>query len=416
MEPLKRVTRRHVIYVPGYDPHGLRRYYRLFRTELRKFTGVYNIQTTLSKAESSERRHETIWTVKAAGDGWNVESTYHFLRWEDLILADFARPAWWKIFHFLKVIASWLVDGTLMRVARASWRCCCFMLYTPITLVLIASIAALLGWATCWLATAMLPIPFLPTTIGVVVAAFAFIAIVRVAEPQLMLLYLAGSYLSAHDFVNRRRPDWEERLQLLATYLADTAAKNDADEIVIVGHSAGTFLAIDVLARALEQDPKLGQHGPRIALLTVGANVPIVGFQRNAQWFRDRLRLLNGESTIDWVDYQSRKDVMNFYPFDPIAGHGIPIADRRINLRVVRISFRDMISAEMYRQFRWRFFRIHFQYIMANDLPSHYDYFLVVCGPYGLRYRAENYFEMRDSAAAMARPHVALPPLRLKSR
>jgi hypothetical protein len=37
---------------------------------------------------------------------------------------------------------------------------------------------------------------------------------------------------------------------------------------------------------------------------------------------------------------------------------------------------------------RWNIFRMHFQFIMANDQPARYDYFSMVCGPMTLVDRA----------------------------
>ena len=37
------------------------------------------------------------------------------------------------------------------------------------------------------------------------------------------------------------------------------------------------------------------------------------------------------EPSIDWIDCQARKDVMNFYQFDPIASHGIDVGAARRN-------------------------------------------------------------------------------------
>jgi pimeloyl-ACP methyl ester carboxylesterase len=407
-EPEQRVQvkRRRVIYVPGYDPRGLPEYFRMFRTELQKFRSLYNVDSTLSKLDRSDR--QPIWTIHTAADGWKVETHYHFLRWEDIIQGDFARPAWWKILHLFRVMAIWLVDGTLLRITRASWRCTCFILYAPIAFLLSGAVSAFVGCATSRLTAAFLPNTLLVAAIGVVVAVLTFIAVVRAIESQLMCLYLADSFVSAHDFAHRQRPDWETRLQEFAVYLAETVARNDADEIVVVGHSFGSFLAIDVLARALEHDPQLGRHGPRVALLTVGPNHPLLGLNRAAGWFHDRLQRLVAEPSIDWVEYQTRKDVMNFYWFDPVVRYQLDRANFHINLRVVPISFRDIIS-EDWNRMRWRFFRIHFQTIMANERPSHYDYFLIVCGPFELRYRAEHYFEMRDAAFALARsPHWAV--------
>ena len=76
----------------------------------------------------------------------------------------------------------------------------------------------------------------------------------------------------------------------LLQHLGEVARSSDAQEIVLVGHSSGSFLGTEILARALERDPDLGRHGPRIVLLTLGGNYPIVGFHRAANFFRDHLR------------------------------------------------------------------------------------------------------------------------------
>jgi hypothetical protein len=86
-----------------------------------------------------------------------------------------------------------------------------------------------------------------------------------------------------------------------------------------------------------------------------------------------------GESALTWLDVQSRKDVMSFYPFDQAAGHGISVAAS--NLRTLSVRFRDVLKPENYKRFRWRFFRVHFQYLMANERRATYDYFMMICGP-----------------------------------
>ncbi len=149
------------------------------------------------------------------------------------------------------------------------------------------------------------------------------------------------------------------------------------------------------MARALKLDPNLGQHGPRVVLLTIGGNFPIVGFHAASQDFRDHLRLLAVEPSIDWIDCQSRKDVMNFFPFDPIAGHSIEVGAARRNPTIVPVRFREIIQPGHYKLFRWKFFRVHFQFVMANELPHAYDFFMIVCGPIPLSER-------------MARPEAAL--------
>ena len=80
---------------------------------------------------------------------------------------------------------------------------------------------------------------------------------------------------------------------------------------------------------------------------------------------------------------------MNFWPFDPVAGHGIAIGPGRRNPLVVAISFRDLWIPGDFGRRRWRFFKAHFQFLMANErLGAAYDYYLICCGPLDLVSRA----------------------------
>jgi hypothetical protein len=218
----------------------------------------------------------------------------------------------------------------------------------------------------------------------------------KYTENLTYLLYLLSDTIWTWEFSHRQRPEWDQRIDRFAQHLVNVARTSDAQEIVIVGHSSGSFLGVEMLARALKLDPDLGRHGPRVVLLTIGGNFPIVGFHAASRDFRDHLRQLAIEPSIDWIDCQSRKDVMNFYPFDPVAGHGIDVGAARRNPTIVPVRFREIIKPEHYNRFRWKFFRVHFQFVMANERPHAYDFFMIVCGPVPLKER------MADQVAALA--------------
>ena len=40
-----------------------------------------------------------------------------------------------------------------------------------------------------------------------------------------------------------------------------------------------------------------------------------------------------------------------------------------------------MLLPDFYRRLRWNLFRMHYQFIMANDVQSPYDYLMLVAGP-----------------------------------
>jgi len=286
-------------------------------------------------------------------------------------------------------------SGTIARFWKAHWRFATFITYPHFLLLIEAMLALGLAFAF----EKGLEAIGIPKLLAIAAAATAFVTVLgsalKYTENATYLLYLLSDTIWTWQFSHRQRLDWDQRIDRFAQYIVKVACSSQAEEIVVVGHSSGSFLGTEILARALKLDPDLARHGPRVVLLTIGGNFPIVGFHAVSEDFRDHLRLLAIEPSIDWIDCQSRKDVMNFYPFDPIGGHGIDVGSARRNPTIVPVRFREIIRPEHYDLFRWKFFRVHFQFVMANERPHAYDFFMIVCGPIGLRQR-------------MARPQAAL--------
>ncbi len=389
------VLNRHIIYVQGYDPRGLAQYYRMFRTELRKFGRLYELVANIGRPQVAANGEIASWTIETTAPDWQTRTRYDFLRFEDFIQHDLAAPIWHTVFHAVWIYWRLVFSGTIARFWKANWRFATFITYPHLMLLGEALCAA--GFAFIFekgLAAIGIPDPF-----SILAATALFVALLGTAlkytENQTYLLYLLCDTIWTWEFSHRQRQEWDERIDRFAQYLVDVARKSDAEEIVVVGHSSGSFLGTEIVARALKLDPSLGQHGPRIVLLTLGGNYPIVGFHKVSQDFRDHLRQLAVEPSIDWIECQARKDVMNFFQFDPVAGHGIDVGAARRNPTIVAVRFREIIKPEHYNLFRWKFFRVHFQFVMANELPHAYDFFMIVCGPIPLRER-------------MTRPEAAL--------
>jgi pimeloyl-ACP methyl ester carboxylesterase len=390
-----RVQHRHIIYVQGYDPRGLAQYYRMFRTELRKFGRLYQLNATISRPQAAPDGEIASWTIETEASDWQTRTRYDFLRWEDLIQRDLAAPIWRTVFPAIWVYWRAVFNGTIARFWKAHWRFATFVTYPHFVLLIEALCAGGIAFAFAKGLEAL----GVPNLFSIAAAAALFVAglgtVLRYTENTTYLLYLFADTIWTWEFSHRQRPEWDQRIDRFAQYLAGVARESSVEEIVVVGHSSGSFLGTEIVARALKLDPALGRHGPRVILLTIGGNFPIVGFNAAAKDFRDHLRLLAVEPSIDWIDCQSRKDVMNFYPFDPIAGHGIDVGAARRNPTIVPVRFREIIKPEHYDLFRWKFFRVHFQFVMANERPHAYDFFMIVCGPIPLSER-------------MARPEAAL--------
>ena len=382
-----RVRHRHIIYIQGYDPRGLAQYYRMFRTELRKFGRLYQLSATMTRPKVAGGDEIASWTIETKADDWQTRTDYDFLRFEDFIQRDLAAPIWRTVFHAVWIYWRLMFSGTIARFTKANWRFATFITYPHLVLLLEAACVA--GVAFVFekgLDALGIPAPF-----SIVAATAIFVAllgtVLKYTENRTYVLYLLSDTIWTWEFSHRQRPEWDQRIDRFAQHLVKVARESDAEEIVIVGHSSGSFLGTEILARALKLDPALGRHGSRVVLLTSAAIFRSSDFMPSSKDFRDHLRQLAIEPSIDWIDCQARKDVMNFYQFDPIAGHGIDVGASRRNPAIVPVRFRDIVKPEHYNSFRWQFFRVHFQFVMANERPDAYDFFMIVCGPVPLKER-----------------------------
>src|SRR5258705_4032340 len=295
----------------------------MFRTELRKFGRLYQLDATVSRPQVAPDGETASWTIETEATDWQTRTRYDFLRWEDLIQRDLAEPIWRTVFHAIWIYWRVVFNGTFARFWKAHWRFATFIAY-PHFLLLIEALCVL-GIAFAFakgLEALGIPDPF-----SIAAAAALFLAaigtVLKYTENATYLLYLLSDTIWTWEFSHRQRPEWDERIDHFARYLVNIARESKAEEVVVVGHSSGSFLGTEIVARALKLDPSLGRHGPRVVLLTIGGNFPIVGVHAASQDFRDHLRLLAVEPSIHLVDLQSRKDVIKFFPVDSIARHRI---------------------------------------------------------------------------------------------
>jgi hypothetical protein len=369
------VHRRLVMFVQGYDARSIAENFQNFSREYRLTCEHEGLTGEIGAIKEAPKEFSASWAVTTRGDGWQTETRYRLLRWNDLVQKDFARPAWWKIVQMYRTIGVAMLNGAFMRMLRLNWRYA-LVSFVPILLitawVLFGSFIGIL----CMGLVARLGAPELVAKfVGIVTGLGSFSSLLWLTEPFTGLLKRCDEAASIDEFINGKRKDWSERLDLFAGELADAVRDSKADEVLIVGHGFGAVLAINVLGRSLTRDAALGDHGPRVALLTLGASLPAVGFNPEAKGFRNRLRQLAEASGIDWIDVQSRDDIRSFAPFDPIAGHDVVLDPAPRNPRVVEIRLRPRHKA-------------HAQFLMANVGPGMiYDYYLICCGPSDLMTR-----------------------------
>jgi hypothetical protein len=387
------VRRRHVIYVAGYEPRGARGYCKLFERECDRFQRVWPASLTIEPADFDSEDFAR-WLVDVRAPHWQVSTTYDFLRLERFIRSDLAEPLVRHLPRALGWTIGDLVSGAQWRIFRASWRFGLHLLFVQLVLLAWLAFAAAIGAAAGYLVTNHLGLPAPAGIVTSVLAALAsFLALQPVAR-RFGAIQIPSCWVTLRRFARGQGTWLDEVIDIGARRLTAAAQENDADEIVVVGHSAGCVIASALIARALEFDPQLGRRGPRLVLLTLGSVMPAVALHPAARRMRHIVERLAVEPALAWIDCKFRKDVMSFVKCDPVEGVGVNVGARRCNPLTWRIPFKDMLSPQDYRRLRWKFFRLHFQYIMASDRPCPYDYVLLVGGPVAIAEWAKRHYEL----------------------
>lgn len=375
---MQAVRRRLVLYIPGYDPVPPRRYRELYRRQSAKQAAISGFETALRPKLGSGRFG---WHVEAVIDGQTVRTDFEILPWSDLVRSSMAQGIVATYRQLLSTVWIYVASGTFWRLARlrkgpvlaALYPIVMLMLQLALALVLGAGVAAgFWGLVSPWLA------PLGGLAVGLVLLLF------RREDGRIFAYYLMHDFAFSAQAKGAYPAALEARLAEFARAVAE-GLQRDVDEVLVVGHSSGAYLAVSVLADVLRASP-LSPDGPALNFLSLGQVVPMVSFLPNAVRLRGDLQYLAGCDQLSWVDVTALGDVCAFALCDPVAVTGVSPVPQHWPI-VFSAAFSQTLAPARWRRIRWRFLRVHFQYMCAFDSPNDYDYFQITAGPLTLRQR-----------------------------
>ncbi|WP_019904301.1 hypothetical protein [Methylobacterium sp. 77] len=392
------MRRRHVFYVPGYDPEGRTRYRMLFVRELTLYAKRFGEpKRRPGRAVMGEDGLSQRWTVAAEPAVAGAETSYDVLLWDDIVLKDFAR---WRILSVLLLFIGSLhaiVSGMMVKFYRLNWKYGNVILY-PLGLILLLTIVSGLiahqvhahlgegfGHSLRW--------PIWLTVPLALMAGIVWIKSLDAVLERAFFWQLLNDWVFNWQHGQGWRPDYEARVDDLAALVVARLATFRAegielDEVLILGHSTGALTAVEVAARVLAADPVIGTGATSLALLTLGSGLPIVAMQSRARRVQSDIASLVVSDRVVWVDYYAPQDWMNFPDFDPVERLPLDLGGHAPRNPLVRSAkFREIIDPATYLKVRWRPFRMHFQFLFANDRRGDYDFFAMALGPQRLRDR-----------------------------
>ncbi|WP_052245457.1 alpha/beta hydrolase [Halocynthiibacter namhaensis] len=376
------VRRRKVFYIPGYDPFHPRRYRELYRKESALQAEISGYDIALKRAEGGGPYG---WHVDAKIGGQVVSSDFEVLVWSDIVKETMTQNIPRTYLMLARTAWTYIGSGAFSRLLKTRKGPMIAALYPIFMLTLQLLVACGLGMIFGNLTSRLLH-GWLFVPVFALVLMFSLRGF-RKIDNKLFAYYLMHDYSWSARNHGASPPELEAKIEAFRGRLLQSLSEG-YDEILVVGHSSGAHIAVSLLADFSRRN-NMPKGGTTVSLLTLGQVVPMVSFLKNANRLRGDLQFMSGQDVIPWVDVTAPGDGCAFALCDPVSVTGVAPKNKRWPL-VFSASFTQSLTPARWKALRWRFFRLHFQYLCAFDAPKDYDYFQITAGPQTLWQRYEN--------------------------
>ncbi|MEM8776463.1 MAG: hypothetical protein AAGF53_15615 [Pseudomonadota bacterium] len=383
----KPVRTRRVFYVPGYDPIHPRRYRELYRKESAEQAKISEYKIDLKAKKDSNYFG---WSVTGKIKRSTVEADFSVMVWSDIVRNSMDQGILATYWLLVRTAWAYIATGALFRLMRLRKGPVIAALYPVVFLLFQLMLAASLAASIVYFGTPLMSFQDssaarnLPLVAGAVSAVW-LLRWFKARDNKFFAYYLMHDYAYSARFRGASPQELERRMAKFGETIAE-ALRSNVDEVLVVGHSSGAHLSVSILSDLIRAG-RVPANGPALSFLSLGQVVPMVSFLPDAHRLRADLEYLSTREELTWIDVTAPGDGCAFALCDPVAVSGVAPKDKRWPL-VISAAFTQTLSPERWKELRWRFFRLHFQYLCAFDRPGDYDYFQITAGPHtlGARY------------------------------
>lgn len=337
---------------------------------------VWGFNSTQRVNQKTSNAHHTIADHTAEGKNWKTDTRLVQFRWNDIVSA-YEKASFPKGFlqNTLKYLA-FFADGTVYQYLKTSARYFAFTIF-PILLVIIF---AALAWNIIGLLSGNFFIKFFVTILTT-------LGLCYWPGKSLYIPLTIADWGFARDMVHQSNGEIEERFEAFAKTVVEEIKSSNHDEIIIVGHSFGSIWAVEAIARAKQQNPKLF-NGKTVTFLALGSSLLKIALAPNAKQLRAHWNIVSSDENIFWHELQTKDDLIAFFKCDPFK---LPQFDEpKGGYKIEHIRFSKAMESKRYKKMRMSFYRTHRQYILNYDKRVRFDYMLRLVGPFSSKELAQN--------------------------
>lgn len=382
------VRRRHVFFLSGFDPKGASYYHGIYQAQAALQAGVTGARYEVGPRQRAEGGNSQ-WTVRGEHEGQATQTTFEYVRWDDIVREHWPRRGWDVFLGSLRGYGAAIASGmALVKVWRVAPKTLVSLAYPAFFWLMVLVLGAVLGFGLVallrlWPAFAALASAW-QASVGVGAALALWAGALR-WERKINTSWLLRIYQFAGDWSLGRNRLLPPRLDQLADAVLRRLREPDIDEVLVVGFSVGSMLAVSGLARVHQRAAAEGVPLDRLSLMTLGHCIPLLGLMPGAHGFRAELARLGQDPRIEWVDFSSPTDWGSFALIDPLALCLGPGGDGRTHAPTMASPrFHVMFEPDVYAGMIGNKRRMHMQYLMAGEKPALYDFFAITAGPSSL--------------------------------
>jgi hypothetical protein len=356
LDSVPTTVRRRVFFIAGFDPRGVKGYYKRLSESLAPMASVGPLE------RQGDAGALWVWRSQAA------ETTFEFLPWDDIVDRHWrAKGRLGAQIAAARALFVYHRCGLLTRArdgARAVRWALLVMGLGPLALAAVA-----LAFPLAVGALGARAVPY-----GGWLAVPALIAALFVGDlawRKLNLEWLAKGFACIVETAKGEAPSWDARCAAFAARIAEVEREHAADEIVVVGHSLGAILAMKALACYLA----LGERPTRrIVFATLGNIIPFYTWIEPGRGAMREGEAVARSPFIEWIDVTSGSDPASACRMGPLVGAGAQVTRWEP-------EFHRILKSERFRHIRRRPLDFHFQYLKPSDCDDGFDFVRMMGSP-----------------------------------
>lgn len=378
------VKKRMVFYFSGFDPRGASHYHKIYTEESKAQCALNGLDLEVGKRRRVHRLAHA-WKVSCGQTG--TETDYHFLRWDDLIRKNWPRNEWQLLKVAVPTYWEFLKANWIGRLSTVPWTSALTAAYPVICfsgVLVISLVCAFLAF----MITIALNFHWVIGVVPFVVVMTLGIKLGRLLDKYIHNYWQLRTHCAMQKWIHGSFGELDERIDEFAKYIISEIKSNDVDEVLIVGHSSASILGVPLAVKVQKLAQIMDEALPEVAFVSLANCLPLVTFLPRAEQLRADLKVLAEGSFVKWYDFSARRDGACVSEVDLITMAGIPReAGAPVWPRRIPVSLVKMFTPDSYAVIKKNLFRVHFQYLMASERLTDYDYFAITAGPLKLTSR-----------------------------